>query len=538
MPSIRRVVPGFAVVLAVALVAVAISPHHARALEAYQDEPPVVQSVQSVQSAQSGPALTPREVFKLVSPSVFIVEALDAADEVTAFGSGVAVAPDQIVTNQHVVAGAIKLRVRQGENSWPAEVTHSNAEHDLVRLRVEGLTVQVVQVRLSSTLEVGEVVYAIGAPKGLELTFSDGLISALRDFSEGLVIQTTAAISSGSSGGGLFDDRGRLVGITTSMLLEGQNLNFAVPGDWVLALEDSPVLETAEAADDKAVGLALAWAIRGYEYGENDQYQKAVEAYREAIRRMPGYALAWLNLGVAYGQVGQYKEAIEASHEATRLKPDLAVAWSNLGLFYSKDGNYQESLEALRESIRLSPALAEAWFHLGLTYGNLGQVQDALDAYREAIRLKPDYADAWVNLGNTYGELGQSRKEIEAYLEAIRSKPDFAEAWFNLGFSYGRLGQFQKAMEALREAIRLKPDLAGAWYLLGLTYGDLGQYKEALEALREAIRLQPDDAEAWFGLGLIYSALGQRSKVMEVYEQLKALDKELADKFFNKVVLP
>jgi len=78
-------------------------------------------------------------------------------------------------------------------------------------------------------LKVGQRVYAIGAPEDLELTLSEGLISSLRPHEGSEYIQTSAAISLGSSGGGLFDDQGQLIGITTFYHAEGQNLNFALP---------------------------------------------------------------------------------------------------------------------------------------------------------------------------------------------------------------------------------------------------------------------------------------------------------------------
>ena len=75
--------------------------------------------------------------------------------------------------------------------------------------------------------------YAIGAPQGLDLTISEGIVSSLRDVPGGTVIQTTAPVSRGSSGGGLFDASGRLVGIVTFQHRYGQNLNFALPADWI-----------------------------------------------------------------------------------------------------------------------------------------------------------------------------------------------------------------------------------------------------------------------------------------------------------------
>ncbi len=81
--------------------------------------------------------------------------------------------------------------------------------------------------------KVGQRVYAIGAPQGLELTLSEGLISALRGTDKGAIIQTTAPVSPGSSGGGLFNSSGQLVGIVTFQRKSGQNLNFALPAAWI-----------------------------------------------------------------------------------------------------------------------------------------------------------------------------------------------------------------------------------------------------------------------------------------------------------------
>jgi S1-C subfamily serine protease len=124
--------------------------------------------------------LSPQQLFKRVARSVFVVEALDRSDSVIAFGSGVAIAHNLVVSNKHVVQDAISLRVRQGDLSWKAEIDQIDKTNDLCLLLVPGLGAATVTLRQSTTLAVGERVYAIGAPEGLELTFSEGLISGLR----------------------------------------------------------------------------------------------------------------------------------------------------------------------------------------------------------------------------------------------------------------------------------------------------------------------------------------------------------------------
>jgi S1-C subfamily serine protease len=109
---------------------------------------------------------------------------------------------------------------------------------DLCALDVARLDAPQVTVASASVLRTGQRVYAIGAPQGLELTISEGIVSSLRQVDEGTLIQTTAPVSPGSSGGGLFTADGRLVGIVTFQYREGQNLNFALPADWIDAMRN------------------------------------------------------------------------------------------------------------------------------------------------------------------------------------------------------------------------------------------------------------------------------------------------------------
>jgi hypothetical protein len=186
--------------------------------------------------------LPPAAVFARVAPSVVVVETVLADGK--SQGSGVVIAPQLIVTNHHVIAGGVAISVHQGERQWPAKLEAFDPKHDLALLRVSGLDLPRVSMRPSTVVIVGERVYAVGAPHGLELSLSDGLVAALRSTDNGKPpkadapsrIQTTAPVSPGSSGGGLFDAQGRLIGIITFSSVGGQNLNFAHPTEWITEL--------------------------------------------------------------------------------------------------------------------------------------------------------------------------------------------------------------------------------------------------------------------------------------------------------------
>jgi S1-C subfamily serine protease len=175
--------------------------------------------------------LTPSQLFKLVSPAVYAVMVLGPAkQQVVSQGSAVAVSSKEAITNCHVVANAKGITLVNAAAKHKAEVIAADPSKDRCYLRVqEGELVPVPGLRDYASLTVGEVVFTIGSPKGMVNTLSNGLLSGLRTSDDDAeYVQITAPISEGSSGGGVFDDRGNLIGVTTFMIRDSQNLNFAI----------------------------------------------------------------------------------------------------------------------------------------------------------------------------------------------------------------------------------------------------------------------------------------------------------------------
>ena len=177
-------------------------------------------------------ALTPDQVFDKVKDSIVVVKTLDAQGKVKGQGSGVLLPSGKIATNCHVVEGGASYQVGRGKQLVRATLYAEDGDKDICLLDAKGITGKPAQLGKAASLKVGVPVYAVGAPKGLELSLSDGIVAQLRGGPPPL-IQTTAAISPGSSGGGLFDGEGRLVGLTTLYIEGGQSLNFAMPVEWI-----------------------------------------------------------------------------------------------------------------------------------------------------------------------------------------------------------------------------------------------------------------------------------------------------------------
>lgn len=176
-------------------------------------------------------ALRPAQIFEKAAPSVVMVTAHNKKS--VSQGSGVVIQAQRVITNCHVLGKHERLVVKSGKSELPATLEYMDADRDLCQLVVPGLRAPVVSTRKLSTVKVGEYVYAIGNPEGLERTLTEGLVSAIRNTDGRTLIQTNASVTHGSSGGGLFDERGKLIGITSSGVKEGVGLNFAVPADFI-----------------------------------------------------------------------------------------------------------------------------------------------------------------------------------------------------------------------------------------------------------------------------------------------------------------
>lgn len=197
------------------------------------------------------------EVYRRLAPSVWSVRTYDADGLALAQGSAVVVGPGALVTNCHVLARASRVSVKQATKAFDATLQHVDVDRDLCQLRAAGVDAPAVTVGDSERLTVGQRIYTLGNPVGMAQTFSDGLVSALRrDADKQLVlIQISAPISHGSSGGGLFDEQGRLVGITSAVVEDAQNLNFAIPIHW---LRELPARSAAALARHRARTTARA----------------------------------------------------------------------------------------------------------------------------------------------------------------------------------------------------------------------------------------------------------------------------------------
>jgi serine protease Do len=183
---------------------------------------------------KEGAKLTPKEIAERSKPGIVRVETGDER-----VGTGFVLEPGGLIaTNLHVIAGASEIRVRLLDGTT-ANVTHVAAvdgDRDLALIEIDPPSkLTVLSLGDSDKVAAGDPVVAIGNPLGvLDYSVSDGLISSVRVLTEELtVLQISAPISQGSSGGPLFNPYGEVIGVATAIFTGGQNLNFAVPANYL-----------------------------------------------------------------------------------------------------------------------------------------------------------------------------------------------------------------------------------------------------------------------------------------------------------------
>ena len=276
-----------------------------------------------------------KDVFTRVAPSVVVVLALDDQGKTVGQGSGVVVGEYEVVTNCHVLGKAADVAVRQaadwsGRESYrmAAYLVARNDERDLCLLFVDELpeppAAQAVRLGAAKVLSIGEEVYSVGAPAGLELSLSRGVVSQLRGAfgkRSAPLVQTDAAISPGSSGGGLFNQSGELVGITT-FKWRGESLNFALPAEWIEELRAQGRSQLMEAG-------------RRIECAKNPNYECVMNlALQEAnsIDKSGSRAVMFREIGKAQAKTGDLRAARQSFAAALKIASSIGGTLRSVAL--------------------------------------------------------------------------------------------------------------------------------------------------------------------------------------------------------------
>jgi S1-C subfamily serine protease len=247
-------------------------------------------------------AMSPAEIRRDYGDAVVTITTYSAADDAVGLGSGFIVDPSGvIVTCYHVINGAYPAVVKllNGASFRDISVLGCDSAKDVAVIKVRGRNLPAVGLADADGDDVGERVVAIGNPRGLENTISDGLLSGVREMDGYELLQISAPISPGSSGGPVFSSSGQVIGIASAFLKESQNLNFCVPIRYAKPLivcstgvtleEFSAGLRPSEIAGSASMGKQLQSAfLRGLVAPLRSYWELEFSARRDKYRSGTG----------------------------------------------------------------------------------------------------------------------------------------------------------------------------------------------------------------------------------------------------------
>ncbi len=421
-----------------------------------------------------------------------------------------------VLTNYHVIQTAVdaEITLSDGTSGHVFNVVAEDEDADLALLSVivhsnKTLTRLGLATNASG---VGSNVCAIGSPRGLANSLSIGIISGTRELTPGVSwLQTTASISPGSSGGPLLTFDGSVIGLTTAIRTDGQNLNFAIPVQDVRQFLKKPECERY-LADGRSIDEKIEATFRDI-------------SVKLAIRRQPrDRANAQFSgsdseelLCAARDLIARQKldEAIAKLTESTISIPrELAY----LRHFLLGDGHLQIALREAREA--KSSSTVE---HYQMVHRNQ-HWNAAINSLRQSVNLQSNFAPTYAMLADCYDLAGQWKEAFEAANSLVGLMPRCAEGHYKRGRCNKWLERYRLAAVDLQSCTRLDPahrdahfELAGAWL-------NLAEYEKAVDSYKTSMSIDSRfEGTCYYGIGHALRLAGKYQQAIDALEKSRAL---------------
>jgi len=279
-----------------------------------------------------------------------------------AVGSAVLIAPGKLITNCHTARDAEHIALIHPEGEIPASLDRADFFHDLCVLSTRAFNGRPVTRVSSAELAVGQPVVAVGYTPGFRLSVARGSITALYPYDGGSVLRTSAWFPRGASGGGLFDEEGRLLGILSFRGGAGDELNYVLPNEWIdrilVEAPSNPASSSSTIAFWDDDGPQQPMFLRAAAMEDQGQWRELQILATDWLLSSEDDGEAWIALGRANFALGENRAATVALRRAVALQPHNSQAWYWLAIAYSAIGYDQQFADATARLGELDTALS------------------------------------------------------------------------------------------------------------------------------------------------------------------------------------
>lgn len=384
-------------------------------------------------------------------------------------GSGVIIKEKGwIVTNYHVLGDAsIIYAEHNGKYIQLDSILAIDPKKDILILQLKDYknreaykSIPNIKIANSDLIRIGQKVFAIGSPFGFENTISEGIISGLRQTKnqQQNMIQISAPISSGSSGGAVLNAKGELIGIST-MVISGetaQNLNFALAINDVLAVAEQKKPSNTSSGQNQISN----YFQQGYNEYLSKNYLSAIINYEKALHEsdQDDYWNIYYCMGLAYQSLGSNDTSIYYFEKSLQQKKN-ANTYVSLGTIYADEGNLDKAKTLFNKALEISPTSTEALNSLGVIYFLQKEYQNAYTSFKMSISINDKRALPYYMLGQISEATSNNNAAIGYYKDAVTLNNNYADAYLSLSRVLLKIGDMENAIKYQQRAYQLNPKL-------------------------------------------------------------------------------
>lgn len=177
---------------------------------------------------------------------------------------------------------------------------------------------------------------------------------------------------------------------------------------------------------------SFLYNILGASHVGLEQFDAAIESYKQALKINPNDAKTHFNLGIAFGEKDDFAAAINSYKQALKIDPGYAVAYNNMGNALKDKGDLPQAIDSYKQALRIHPDSAELYNNLGNAQKDNGDLEQAIRSYEQALQINPRYAEAYNNMGTALKDKGNLFQARNSYQKALEIAPDYAEAAWNM----------------------------------------------------------------------------------------------------------
>lgn len=324
------------------------------------------------------------QIYDNVNNSVVVVIAYDKKDNMYQ-GSGVVLSSSgYIATNYHVCSDADRIEIKHfTQQIKNPEIVYKDENKDILILKVNENLFTPIIIGASTNLRQGQRIYAIGSPEGYENSISEGIISGFRIENNVNLIQMTAPITDGSSGGAVVNSRGELIGLSVSGQHDG-NIYFAIPVEDILKLL-YPTNNIAEKNESDN------YFLKGKEANKEKDYENAVLYFSKYLEKNLNDFDAYYSRGYANFKLKKFKPAIIDFTKALEFNNSKFETFFYRANSYYSLKDFVNALADYTEAINISPQYPELYYNRGYAYFRSKKYENAMTDWNKAIEYNEEY---------------------------------------------------------------------------------------------------------------------------------------------------